>query len=266
MGLVLALLGWARGREAGQRAPWVAALAWGLAPCIAYSALHGQIASWPPIEAGHWLFYATLISIPLAATQGYGRSLLHFALGASLIAAFVWFAGEPLRENLWKDEQVSRYTGGLIAAGIAALLLNSDLVRARPAGLQVPGAFAMTLGAAAFGLGQSTGGNAHLAGGLACVGLVWVLLSLLRPGRFVHHGTSLPFTLTLGGLLLIGVFFASLTAKSAILLMLAPQAIRLGWWGGRKPRIEFVVSVLACAAVCALAGYWSILPKSPYGY
>jgi hypothetical protein len=123
----------------------------------------------------------------------------------------------------------------------------------------------MTLGASAFVLGQSTGGTAHLAGGLACVALPFGIVALARSKDHVAYGSSLPFTLGLCGLLFTGVFFASTPWVSAVLLVLAPQAIRFGW-PLKSPAARFAVSVLACAVVCGIAAYLGYSPEEPSGY
>jgi len=261
-GLILALLGWARSREAGSRVAWAAALAWGLAYGLAYYALKDGLPPWPPKEATHWLFYAMLLSIPVAASQGRAGSVPHFVLGSALIGGFVWLASEPLRQYEWEGAHAWQVPAGIIGVAALALWGNSDLVRVRRTGVQVPGAFALTLGATAFALGQSTGGSANLAGGIAALGGLWCVLALVRSGKAVTYGASLPFTLALTGLLLLGVGYAKTPLSSAILLALAPQAIRIGWPVERRA-LGFLLSVLACAAVCAIAAYLSLAPPEP---
>lgn len=263
--LLLALLAWARKRTEGSRSAWAPALAWGLGLALAYYGLKGALAPWPAKEVGHWHFFAMLVAIPIAALQGRTRSIPHFFLGVALMAGFVWLSSAPLRKYDWQGELIWQMPATLSAVAAIALLLNSDLVRARPSGLQVPGAFALTMGSSAFVLGQSTGGSAHLAGGLACVGAVFCVVSLLRSKQQVGYGSSLPFTLGLGGLLFTGVFFANTPWISALLLLLAPQMIRVGW-PIKKPAVRFITSVLACALICGLAAYLSYVPEDPYGY
>ncbi|MEZ5975424.1 MAG: hypothetical protein R3F17_11435 [Planctomycetota bacterium] len=263
--LALALVGWLRSPAQGKPRAWCAALAWGAALALAWLPLKGGLAPWPPKEATHWLFYGSLLAIPIAALQGWRASLPHFLLGSLLIAAWIWFACEPLRVHEWKNADQWQQPALLLGLGMAALLLNSDLVRCRARGIEVSGAAGLTLGAAAYVLGQSTGASAHLIGGLACVAAVWCALSVWRRDASVHHGSSLPFTLVLGGLLVIGVYFARTSPRSALLLLFAPQAIRLGWPLRHYPKVAFVVSVLACAAVCGLAAWWGYEKPDPYG-
>ena len=263
--LLFALLAWSRQREQGSKVAWAPACAWGLGFALAYFGLKGNLAPWPAKEVGHWLFFSMLAAIPIASLHGKARSIPHFALGLALMAGFIWLSSAPLRKYDWEGALTWQMPLVLSAIAGVTLLLNSDLVRARPLGLQVPGAFALTMGSAAFVLGQSTGGSAHLAGGLACVGAVFCVVSLVRSKQQVTHGASLPFTLGLSGLLFTGVFFASTPWISAVLLLVAPQMIRCGW-PIKQSAVRFVASVLACAALCGLAAYLSLVPEDPYGY
>ncbi|MCA9002612.1 MAG: hypothetical protein KDB61_11860, partial [Planctomycetes bacterium] len=201
----------------------------------------------------------------IAGIQGRARSVPYFLLGLALLAVFAWLASEPLRAYDWEGDMDWKMPAMLAGVAGVALLLNSDLGRARPEGIQVLGAYAMTMGAAAFVLGQSTGGTAHLAGGLACVALAFALVGLVRSKDSVVFGASLPFTVGLFGLLFTGVYFASTPWSSALLLMAAPQAIRLGW-PMQSPALRFTVSVLACALVCGAAAYLGYSPEEAYGY
>ncbi len=266
-GLLFGLLGWAFSQGGQRRTPWAAALAWGFGFLASYYAIKGEGAAWPPREALHWLFWAMALSIPIGALHGWRWSVPHYFLGTALWGTFLWFSSESLREYQWNDRDALQIPLLIVGVGAFALWLYSALLRARPTGIQVPGAFALTLGGAAFTVGQSMGGSAHIIGGMACVALLWALLGAARPSLSFHHGAVLPFFLGLAGMLYLGVFFAETPQLSAALLLLAPVGLRFGWWID-QPKASFLVSLLATAALVAAAGYLAYSPadaSDPYG-
>ena len=265
--LIFGILGWVASHEGASRTPWAGSFAWGLGFLASYYAVKGGFADWPPREAMHWLFWSMVLAIPLGAFQGWKWSVPHFLMGIGLWAAFVWVSSKTLREHTWNDKNDFQIPAILVGVGALALWLYSALIRARPKGIQVPGAFALTLGGAAFVVGQSAGGNAHILGGLACVGLLWVVLALVNRGADVSYGLALPFLIALAGLLYAGVFFAETPQLSAALLLLAPAGIRVGW-AIEQPKTSFLVSVLATAALVGAACYLAYSPaeaSDPYG-
>lgn len=266
-GLLFALLGWGFSQGGTRRTPWAASLAWGLGFLASYYAIKGGIAEWPPRESLHWLFWTMVVAIPIGALNGWRWSIPHHLLGTALWAAFVWFSSESLREYHWNDRDALQVPGILVGIGASALWLYSAIVRARPKGIQVSGAFALTLGGAAFVVGQSMGGGAHLLGGMACLALLWALFAMLRGSVSMTHGAVLPFFVALAGLLYIGVFFAETPQISAALLLMAPAGLRFGW-GIDHPKVSFLVSLLATAAFVGAAAYLAYSPadsSNPYG-
>ena len=266
--LVMAMLAWLLGGRRGNvRVTWAAAAAWGLAFVAAYYGLKGDFAPFQPRESMHWLFWAVVLAIPLGSLHGWKFSVPHFLLGSVLLMSFVWLASAPLRKHEWNEVDAFQIPMLVGAIGSVALVLQSDLMRARPTGIQVPGAMALTFGGAAFVFGQSMGGAAHLAGGMALAGLVWALYALARPKAPVSHGSALPYITTLFGLLFVGVFFSETPKTAAILLLAAPQGLRFGW-PFLNEKVGFVVSLLFTAALVGTACYFGLPPEDtgdPYG-
>jgi hypothetical protein len=272
--LVLALAGWGpwpnrdRGarRERGARVAWSSACAWGLGYAAAFHAMWGM-PPFPPTEAGHWLLLAMLLAAPIASLEcckGAPR-VAYVLLGTSLLAAFVWFASEPLRTHLWSGRAAQWKPAALALGAALHWLLTLDALRRRPSGPLGAIVLALTMGAAAFVLGQSTGASAHVAAGLIGVLVVSGLVAFVRPGREVMWGSALPFSLALAGLLFIGFFFAKVPWTSALLLLAAPQSLRLAGLPS-KGWAQYTLSLLVAAAVCGAAAYLGLPADDPYGY
>jgi len=242
------------------------ALAWCVGYVASYYALKNQL-PYPPKEASHWHLYALGVALPIAALEGAAgpRRVAYWALALALFGAFTWFAVEPLRLHQWEGSQAVWMPVALAAAGALMLVLNVDFARRRPTGPFALGVFSLTLGATAFTLGQSSGGSAHILGGMSAVAGVAAAFALLRRDTALVYGAVLPFTLVSTGFLLIGVFFAATPWWSAGLLLAAPQCARLalrlkaGWQ-------VVLVGVLCAAVPCAIAAYMAMPEPNAYGY
>jgi len=256
---------WAK-RAPGARVAWGAGLAWALG----YAAVYYTVWDLPPLqpkEAGHWLVDAVVLGGLVACLDGMtgGRRALHVVLGAALIGAFVWFASEPLRSHVWEGDAKLWMPAALVSTGLLHWGLTADVARRRPAGPLVAIHLAASLGAAAFVLGQSTGGSAHAAAGMIGVLVVSGFFAFVRPGREVLWGSALPYSPVLGGLLFIGTFFAKVPWISVVLLLAAPQSLRLARFFP-KPWMQYAATLLTTALVCAAAAYLGLPEDDPYGY
>jgi hypothetical protein len=209
---------------------------------LALGYLTAQTAVWgqpaiPPVEATQWLWFALLGLVVLSAvfelrSAGAWRFYTPLASVAIVLPAF-WLLVRPLAENAWSGRETALWLCGIGVAAVATTFALGHLLDRRPGPWSSVGIVLVIAGSGIVLLLSGTKTYAQLAGAAAAALVPGVLLALAGRGR-TFSGHIVPgFVLLLGGLLLAGHQYASLTPLNALLLLVAP----LGLWLGELPTV-----------------------------
>jgi hypothetical protein len=189
----------------------------------------------PPLDAIEWLSFGLIVLVVLAAICQFVSAARRFYQPLALVVVLltVCLLARPLVENAWSKTETIAWLAGSGLAAVAMTLLVDRLLRRR-AGTVASTGLAITLGATAIVLLLSgTKTYAQLAGAGAVALVPGIALAVL--GRFNSCSPRIVpvFVLVLGGLVIAGHWYASLTPPSALLLFVAP----LGLWLGELPAV-----------------------------
>lgn len=227
-------------------------LALGLGWMAGYRVVTGAWPSLPATEASGWLFW-------LAGALGAGATVLGPRRAGWLGLATPAFLALMLQAKVthaWSSAEAALWIAGLTGALLATALAQCVVAERVAAWLALAGPLVTAIGAAL--VLAATG--SLLLGGLAAVlalalgllfGLALVRPSGVRPAGAWAWGAVILSSPILSGLEILGFFYSSLPAASAILLVLAPTWALLGLHG--RPGVGVLASV-GCAAAAVVAG------------
>lgn len=264
--LLLMLIAWRpwRRREPVTGSGWAMPLAVGFAVAFAYAALQMHVLvpgvdvdakrvvfpSTPPADAKAWLLY---LSLPVGV----------FGLLIAVIRKVRWWLYVPLAllviAGIFKllMPRQDWPTAAAVAAIVWGVWVLFEPLAARSKGMVVPLAlwFSAT-GAAAILMDTGSVKVGQYAGALAAVAGAAVVVALLGKGNVsLARGGAFAFFTLLGGLLVTGYFYSSVSKYQAIGIVLVPLVA----WIDQVPRVarlkpwkRVLVSVLALAVATAV--------------
>ncbi len=207
----------------------------------------------PPTEAAQWLYFGLLaLAVLTAIYEGCAGGVWHYYVPISIVVVLmpaIWLLVRPLAENHWSRTESTTWIAGLAMAAMA-MTFALDRFLGRQPGLAGSLSLVLVVALAAIVLLLSgTKTYAQLAAGAAAALAPGAVLAAIGRGQPYSRNIVPGFVLVLGGLLLAGHQYASLTAQNALLLLVAP----LGLWLGELPVVSrwprWQRGLLAIAAV-----------------
>ena len=237
--LVLVARPWGRGSRMH------AALGWVLAVALGYGAAHLGLEGVPgePLESQDWILLALLPGAVLIAIlqvvpsvpRGIvwaARVLLGAGMPVVLLLSYLRQVGEPWA--VWTAVDAMMWLGGLGAVCSVVWVCLARLERHDP-GRSLPLGIGCAAGAAGLTVLMSASqsiGQLGLALAAALLGATLGSIGLKRSDAAAGSTAIAP--LVLMAVVIVGHFYAELTAANALLLLLAP----LGAWVGQVPQVR----------------------------
>ena len=259
---VVVLIAWRPWRE---RAPndagyWAGPVALAGSFVLSFVGASGRLAI-PPIQVTDWLPYIAVAAAVIGvidATLQFPRAA-RWAVGCACIAAATWLLIRPLPAE---THSLATKLGWLVMRAViwGGCWIALDGLAQESPGISVPRDLLIVTAASAMVLMMSGSKLLGLlAGSLAASLAVFVVVGAFASLSIARGGALVSATL-LSGLLICGLFYASLTRPNAVLLMLAtvltsaarfPPVKKLAGW--KRHVVQIALAALPAGLAVALA-------------
>lgn len=274
---IVLLIAWAPWRARGPIAGghWGGPLAFAGSFVLAFVGGNNGLPQFPPIQVTDWLPFiaAGAAAIGLADATLQLRRSVRWAIGCACIAAATWLLLRPLPAE---THSLSTKLGWLVMRTIiwgAWWIAIDGLSRDSP-GPSVPRDLLIVTATTALVLLMCSKLLGLLGGSLAVSLAVFAAVGLVSPASMARGGVLVLATL-LSGLLICGLFYASLARGNAVLLLLAtvltaagrfPPVKNLTGWKRHVVQMALVSVPAGLALALAAAEFVKSMSESGSGY
>jgi hypothetical protein len=194
--------------------------------------------AFPPIEAPPLLYFALLaLALLSAAYECRASGVWHYYVPISIAVILlptIWLLVRPLAEHRWTGVQTTEWIVGLTVAAAAMTVALDRLLGRQPGPAASIGLVLVVALTASVLLLSGTKIYAQLAAAAAAALAPGALLATAGRSAPFSRTIAPSFVLLVGGLLLAGHLYASLTPENALLLLIAP----LGLWLAELPAVR----------------------------
>ena len=193
--------------------------------------------AFPPTEAPQLLYFALLaLGILSAGYEIRARAVWHYYVPISIAVILlptIWLLVRPMAEHHWSGVESAEWIVGLTVTAAALTIALDRLMGRQPGPAASIGLVLVVALTAIVLLLSGTKTYSQLSAAAAAAIAPGALLGAFGRSNPFSRSIAPSFVLLLGGLLLAGHLYASLTPLNALLLLLAP----LGLWLGELPTV-----------------------------